>query len=164
MTKVFRLLSLWKMLIILQLIVVQNDVAIQRAEEQVNHVLMLKSFLEVVSELYMALEPATCDLLVTARALCRPELTNRSLDKIRNTIEPDVAYMRSALDLWNQRTFAVKTGLNGMLDVARQTYKEQTDEVHKHLDHLNGMVKGPFQHKRLANNPRHPRIARDSQV
>ncbi|KAJ4310632.1 MutS protein msh4 [Fusarium piperis] len=137
LTKVFRFLSLWEMLTMPQLIVVPKTTLIQRAEEQINHVLMLKSFLEAVSELYVALEPATSDLLVRVRTLCRPELTNCSFDKIRHTIEPDVIYMKSALDLWNQRTFAVKTGINGMLDVARQTYKEQTEEVHKYLDHLN---------------------------
>ncbi|RSL42649.1 hypothetical protein CEP53_012072 [Fusarium sp. AF-6] len=122
--------------ILTKLIVVPKTKQIHMIEEQINHVLLLKSFLEAVSELYIALEPATCNLLVKVRDLCRPELTNRGLDKIRHIIEPDVAYMKSALDLWNQRTFAVKTGINGMLDVARQTYKEQTEEIHKHLDHL----------------------------
>lgn len=124
----------------LQLIVVPKNMPIQKVEEQINHVLMVKSFLEAVSELYIALEPATSDLLVRVRDLCHPELTNRGLDKIRRTIEADVTYMNSALDLWNQRTFAVKGGINGMLDVARQTYKEQTEEVHKYLDRLNGMM------------------------
>lgn len=124
-----------------QLIVVPKTKQIHLVEEQINHVLLLKSFLEAVSELYIALEPARCNLLVKVRDLCHPELTNRGLDKIRHAIEPDVTYMKSALDLWNQRTFAVKTGINGMLDVARQTYKEQTEEVHKHLDHLNGMIR-----------------------
>ncbi|KAJ3466231.1 hypothetical protein MRS44_006889 [Fusarium solani] len=120
-----------------RLIVVPKNMPIQKVEEQINQVLMVKSFLEAVSELYIALEPATCDLLVKVRDLCHPELTNRGLDKIRHTIEADVTYMKSALDLWNQRTFAVKGGINGMLDVARQTYKEQTEEVHKYLDRLN---------------------------
>ncbi|KAI8723059.1 hypothetical protein NCS52_00160800 [Fusarium sp. LHS14.1] len=123
--------------ILTKLIVVPKNMPIQKVEEQINHVLMVKSFLEAVSELYIALEPATCDLLVRVRDLCHPELTNRGLDKIRHTIEADVTYMNSALDLWNQRTFAVKGGINGMLDVARQTYKEQTEEVHKYLDRLN---------------------------
>ncbi|KAM6534151.1 MutS protein msh4 [Fusarium falciforme] len=119
------------------LIVVPKNMPIQKVEEQINQVLMVKSFLEAVSELYIALEPATSDLLVKVRDLCHPELINRGLDKIRHTIEADVTYMKSALDLWNQRTFAVKGGINGMLDVARQTYKEQTEEVHKYLDRLN---------------------------
>lgn len=28
-------------------------------------------------------------------------------------------------------------GINGLLDVARQAYKENTDDVHKHVEELN---------------------------
>lgn len=100
---------------------------------------MVKSFLEAIPELYTALGPATCDLLTKIRGRCCPEITGPILDKIRQTIEADVTYMKSALDLRNQRTFAVKAGINGMLDVARQTYKELTEEIHLHIDALNGM-------------------------
>lgn len=99
---------------------------------------MVKSFLEAIPELYAALQPATSVLLMKIRDLCRPEIRRRTLDKIRNIIEADVTYMKSALDLRNQRTFAVKAGISGMLDVARQTYKELTEEIHKHVDEVNG--------------------------
>lgn len=99
---------------------------------------MVKSFLEAIPELYAALQPATSALLMKIRDLCRPEIRRRTLDKIRNIIEADVTYMKSALDLRNQRTFAVKAGISGMLDVARQTYKELTEEIHKHVDEVNG--------------------------
>ncbi|KAG5770489.1 hypothetical protein H9Q72_002654 [Fusarium xylarioides] len=70
--------------------------------------------------------PTRPDLFITPR-----------LNTIRQTIEADVTYMKSALDLRNQRTFAVKAGINGMLDVARQTYKELTEDIHQHIDALN---------------------------
>ncbi|KAF4445904.1 hypothetical protein F53441_10375 [Fusarium austroafricanum] len=120
-----------------KLIIVPTSADVQKVEEQINQVLMIKSFLESIPELYTALAPATSALLVKIRELCRPEITNQSLNRIRLTIEADVTYMKSALDLRNQRTFAVKAGINGMLDVSRQTYKELTEEVHKHLDTLN---------------------------
>ncbi|KAJ4269891.1 MutS protein msh4 [Fusarium torreyae] len=120
-----------------KLIIIPTTADIQQVEEQINQVLMIKSFLESIPELYTALGPATSVLLVKIRELCRPEITSRSLNKIRQTIEADVTYMKSALDLRNQRTFAVKAGINGMLDVARQTYKELTEEIHKHVDALN---------------------------
>ncbi|KAL4722088.1 MutS protein msh4 [Fusarium chlamydosporum] len=119
------------------LIIVHTDVDVQKIEEQINQVLMVKNFLEAIPELYTALGPATCNLLVKIRDRCCPEITSPTLDKIRETIEADVTYMKSALDLRNQRTFAVKAGINGMLDVARQTYKELTEEIHLHLDALN---------------------------
>ncbi|KAG5658576.1 hypothetical protein KAF25_010757 [Fusarium avenaceum] len=124
-----------------KLIIVPTSADVQQVEEQINQVLMIKSFLESIPELYTALEPATSVLLVKIRELCRPEITSQSLNKIRQTIEPDVTYMKSALDLRNQRTFAVKAGISGMLDVARQTYKELTEEIHKHLEALNEVHK-----------------------
>ena len=98
---------------------------------------MVKGFLESVSELYSALGPANSDLLVKIRELCSPEITTPILMNIRRIIEPDVTYMKSPLDLRNQRTFAVKSGISGMLDVARQTYKELTEETHRHVDEIN---------------------------
>ncbi|KAF5677578.1 dna mismatch repair msh4 [Fusarium heterosporum] len=124
-----------------KLIIVPTNVDLQQIEEQINQVLMIKSFLECIPELYTVLSPATSDLLVKIRELCRPEKASRSLNKIRQTIEPDVTYMKSALDLRNQRTFVVKAGISGMLDVARQTYKELTEEIHKHLEALNASLR-----------------------
>lgn len=120
-----------------KLIIVPPPGDVQQVEEQINQVLMVKSFLEAIPELYAALQPATSALLMKIRDLCRPEIRRRTLDKIRNIIEADVTYMKSALDLRNQRTFAVKAGISGMLDVARQTYKELTEEIHKHVDEVN---------------------------
>ncbi|KAF4332620.1 DNA mismatch repair MSH4 [Fusarium beomiforme] len=120
-----------------KLIIVPTSANVQQVEEQINQVLMIKSFLESIPELYTALGPATSVLLTKIRELCRPEITSHSLNKFRQTIEADVTYMKSALDLRNQRTFAVKAGISGMLDVARQTYKELTEDIHKHIDALN---------------------------
>lgn len=62
------------------------------------------------------------------------------LNNICRVIEPDVTYTKSPLDLRNQRTFAVMSGISGMLDVARQTYKELTEEIHQHVDEINGTI------------------------
>ena len=81
-------------------------------------------------------------MLAKIRDLCCPEVTGPILSQIRKVIEDDVTYMKSPLDLRNQRTFAVKAGISGMLDVARQTYKELTEEIHQHVDEMNGLSKG----------------------
>lgn len=101
---------------------------------------MVKGFLESIPELYRALAPANSTLLVKIRDLCCPEIAAPILANIRTIIEADVTYMKSPLDLRNQRTFAVKAGISGMLDVARQTYKELTEEIHQHVDALNGTL------------------------
>lgn len=107
-------------------------------EGQINNILLMKSFLEATPELHQALTSARSVLLAKIRDNCHPELTNPVLDSIRRVIEADVTYMKSPLDLRNQRTFAVKPGVNGMLDVARQTYKELTEDIHQHVDQING--------------------------
>lgn len=121
----------------IQLIIVAKSDEVSYVEEQINHVLMIKGFLESVPDLHRALAPARSNLLVKARDLCRPEIAGRILRDIRSVIEADVTYMKSPLDQRNQRTFAVKAGINGMLDVSRQTYKELTEEIHHHVDELN---------------------------
>ena len=101
---------------------------------------MIKSFLECTSDLYSAMRPAKSALLTKIRDLCHANITRPILMKIRETIEADITYMKSALDLRNQRTFAVKSGISGMLDVARQTYKELTEGIHEHVDNINGRL------------------------
>ncbi|KAK5988467.1 MutShomolog 4-like protein [Cladobotryum mycophilum] len=108
------------------------------SEEEITQVLMVKSFLESVSELYRALLPAQSHLLVKCFELCDPKWTVPILNNIKIVIEPNVRYMKSALDLRNQRAFAVRSGIDAMLDVSRQTYKELTEEIHIHVDRLNG--------------------------
>lgn len=109
-----------------------------RLEEQTSQVLMVKSFLEATITLHRALAPATSELLIKQRDLCRQDITFAIMREISTVIEPDVTFAKSALDIRNQRTFAVRSGIDGMLDVCRQTYKENTEEIHEHVDMLNG--------------------------
>ncbi|KAL5092472.1 hypothetical protein Trisim1_001725 [Trichoderma cf. simile WF8] len=120
-----------------KLVIIRNVTGVSAVEEQLNHILMIKSFLESVPDLYRALHTAKSDLLVKIRNLCQPETTVPILLNIKRVIEPDVTYMKSPLDLRNQRAFAVKSGISGMLDVARQTYRELTEAIHAYSDHIN---------------------------
>ena len=69
---------------------------------------MLKTFLEKVATIFKALEPAKGNLLLKVRDLCSPDIVNPPLALIMETIEPNVTYVKSPLELRNQRTFAVK--------------------------------------------------------
>lgn len=57
---------------------------------------------------------------------------------IRKVIEADVTYMKSPLDLRNQRAFAVKSGINGFLDAARKGYTELTKHINKYSIDIGG--------------------------
>jgi DNA mismatch repair protein MSH4 len=51
-------------------------------------------------------------------------------------INEDTTYAKQPLELRNQRTYAVKSGVNGLLDVARTTYKEAMEDVYQHSNEL----------------------------
>lgn len=51
-------------------------------------------------------------------------------------INEDTTYAKQPLELRNQRTYAVKSGVNGLLDVARTTYKEATEDAYHHCTEL----------------------------
>ncbi|CEJ93779.1 hypothetical protein VHEMI09348 [[Torrubiella] hemipterigena] len=117
-------------------IVISTVDDVVKCEEQIERILMIKGFLEAILEFHTALSPASCALLVKARDICSPEISSPIIRKIRTVIEADVTYVKSALDLRNQRCFAVKAGISGYLDLLRQAYKELTGDVHQLVDDL----------------------------
>lgn len=121
-----------------QLITIPSASKISQAEQQINQLLMVKSFLEAAKDLNAAMIPARAPLLVKIRDLCGLEKIASILQKLTTVMEPDVTYTKSALDLRNQRTFAVRSGISGILDVSRQAYKELTEEIHIYVEQLNG--------------------------
>jgi DNA mismatch repair protein MSH4 len=120
------------------MITISSNATVIQAEEQINHVILIKSFLESVPELYQALTGCRSALLLKIRDLCQPSMTEPILSRILEVIQSDVTYMTSPLVMRNHRTYAIKAGINDMLDVARQTFKELTDEVHLHVDDIEG--------------------------
>lgn len=88
--------------------------------------------------------------------LCAPEKVASVQALIDDTINPDIAYQKKPLDLRNQRTHAVKVSrisrhsrkasaltnaqsrVNGLLDVARQTYKEANADAYQLVTELGG--------------------------
>lgn len=120
------------------MITISNKCTIIHVEEQINHVILIKTFLESIKELYQALVGCKSALLLKIRDICDPDMTDPILTAICRVIEDDVTFMKSPLDMRNQRTYAVRAGINDMLDVSRQTYKELTEEVHLHVSDVEG--------------------------
>ncbi|OBT77833.1 hypothetical protein VF21_03230 [Pseudogymnoascus sp. 05NY08] len=119
------------------LIIQPTQPDIQHSEQSINHILMLKTFVQCVGPVYEALSSARSPLLVDIRSVCRPDNITSTLKIISEVINDDVTFQRSPLDLRYQRTYAVKSGVNGLLDVARQTFKEATEDVHQHVSAIN---------------------------
>lgn len=65
------------------------------------------------------------------------------LELIDRVINEDTTYARQPLELRNQRVYAVKSGVNGLLDVARTTYKEATEDAYQHSSELSSKKAHP---------------------
>ncbi|KAL2889985.1 MutS protein -like protein 4 [Ceratocystis lukuohia] len=126
--------------ILTKMVFVTTKVSLYESEQALNQVLMVKQFLESVPQVHAALLPAKSPLLTKIRDLCRPEITHPVLAKILESIEPDVTYAKAPVELRNQRTFAVKRGINGLLDVARKTFKEGQEDIYSHFEELNSTL------------------------
>lgn len=135
-----------------QLIIIPTKPSIHATEQNINDVIMLKQFINLVNPIYEALTGARSWMLnnirevrkpavalvsrLTLVQLCAPENIRPVQDLIDAIINEDTAYARQPLELRNQRTYAVKSGVNGLLDVARMTYKEALEDAYQHVTEL----------------------------
>ncbi|KAF7188145.1 MutS protein-like 4 [Pseudocercospora fuligena] len=113
-------------------------------EQSINNVIMLKHFVTLVKPVFESLTGSRSEMLQEIQRLCSPENVDTVLDLINSTINEDTTFARQPLDLRNQRTYAVKSGINGLLDVARQTYKESMTDAMQHIADMVEEHKLPF--------------------
>ncbi|KAI1299112.1 DNA mismatch repair protein Msh4 [Xylaria venustula] len=118
------------------LVIVPQQSSISATEFAIDLVLRVKAFVIAVPQLCEALAAARTDLLRRIYGLCQKKVTQVVMDIITQTINDDVTAMKAPIDMRNQRIYAVKSGVHGLLDVARQTYKEATEDVYRHVDEL----------------------------
>lgn len=64
--------------------------------------------------------------------LCSPTNIWPVQELIDSVLNEDTTFAKQPLELRNQRTYAVKSGVNGLLDVARTTYKEAMEDAYQH--------------------------------
>jgi DNA mismatch repair protein MSH4 len=103
--------------------------SVKHSEQSINHIINLKHTLHAISGVAQSLGQCQNRLLVTIhRLLTNPRLTNFS-ELIDEVIEKNAMLEKTAVGIRHQRCFAVKAGCNGLLDVARQTYKETVNDI-----------------------------------
>ncbi|KZM21121.1 ATP binding [Ascochyta rabiei] len=122
--------------ILTALIVKPVKPTLQTTEQAINQVIMLKQFVSSVKPIFEALTGARSSMLNNIRELCAPENILPIQELIDEVINEDTTYAKQPLELRNQRTYAVKSGVNGLLDVARTTYKEATEDAYQHCTEL----------------------------
>ncbi|KAK4546235.1 hypothetical protein LTR36_002372 [Oleoguttula mirabilis] len=119
-----------------QLILIPVQLGVKDTEQAINNVIMLKQFVNLIKPVFEALTGARCLMLQEIRSMSANEHVEPVYELIDNTINEDTTYASQPLDLRNQRTYAVKSGVNGLLDVARQTYKEAMTDALQHIKDL----------------------------
>jgi len=122
--------------ILTSLIVIPTRPTLFTTEQSINHIIMLKQFVNSVYPVYEGLIGARSAMLINIRELCAPENVVPVQQMINRVINEDTTYAKQPLELRNQRTYAVKSGVNGLLDVARKTYSESMQDAYDHSKEL----------------------------
>ena len=135
-----------------KLILIPTQPSLTDTEQAVNNVIMLKQFVTLIQPVFEALTGTRSMMLQEIRNLCSAENIDPVRDLITEALNEDTTYARQPLDLRNQRTYAVRSGVNGLLDVARQTYKEAMTDALQHITDLAEEHNLPLQTK--FDNPR----------
>ena len=130
-----------------QLILIPTQPSLKDTEQAVNNVIMLKQFVILIRPVFEALTGARSTMLQEIRDLCSTENIDPVHDLINEALNEDTTYASQPLDLRNQRTYAVRSGVNGLLDVARQTYKEAMTDALQHITDLTDEHNLPLQTK-----------------
>ncbi|CAG8564154.1 9477_t:CDS:10 [Paraglomus brasilianum] len=117
--------------LITALIKVPQKQTVKHAEQNINNIIILKHTIQSIKSLYAALALCQSILLTGTRQVLEDERLGAIEKIINDVINEDATYQKSSLGLRNQRCYAVKAGFNGLLDVARQTYKEATNDVYE---------------------------------
>ncbi|RKO86224.1 muts domain V-domain-containing protein, partial [Blyttiomyces helicus] len=122
--------------LITSLIITPKQPSVRHAEQAINHVISLKHVLKTLDPLRAVLCGVDGKLLAAVQKITSdPRLAALEL-RIDDVINEDVTFQKGAMGLRNQRCYAVKAGFNGLLDVARQTYKETTNDVYELISSL----------------------------
>lgn len=119
-----------------QLILLPPQSNLKVLEQSINNVIALKQFVSLVKPVFEALTGSRSDMLVSIREICDYDNVEPIQILLDRVINEDTAYAKQPLDFRNQRTYAVKSGVNGLLDVARQTYKESMTDALQHIADL----------------------------
>ncbi|KAG0269965.1 MutS protein msh4 [Actinomortierella ambigua] len=127
---------------------VPSKPSIKHSEQTINNIIQFKYSLKLIAQLASNMAGCKNKLFVTIHRLLTDPSLAYCLEKINEVIDMNVVFEKTAIGLRNQRCFAVKAGFNGLLDVARQTYKEIVNDtfelVNNYVERYNLTLKIQF--------------------
>ncbi|XP_042202995.1 mutS protein homolog 4-like [Homarus americanus] len=106
----------------------------QRCELRLNYVISMKNTLELVDPLAKALHDVTDPLLLTIKEGVSSTVLEELLGVLREVVHEDARMVKGAAAMRTQRCYAIKSHVNGLLDVARKIYSEIIDDITEHVE------------------------------
>ncbi|XP_050724012.1 mutS protein homolog 4-like [Eriocheir sinensis] len=101
----------------------------QRSEQRLNYVIGLKNTLELLEPLGMALVAVADPFLASIRETVGHEGLQELLEVLRGVLHEDARLVKGAAAMRTLRCYAIRNGVNGLLDVARKIYSEIIDDI-----------------------------------
>ncbi|KAI8383998.1 muts domain V-domain-containing protein [Blakeslea trispora] len=115
-----------------------SNIAIHHAESKINQVIGLKQTIKSISVIASHLSSKKECLLIDKIHILLTNPVFSELEKIiQDTVNEEVSLQKTSLGIQNQKCYAIKAGVNGLLDVARQTYKETTEDIYELIEQYN---------------------------
>jgi DNA mismatch repair protein MSH4 len=118
--------------------------SIKSAESKITKIIHLKHTLELVQPLLEAIRDAESQLLMAYTMTLEDPRFKELYMKICSAVHDDTHYDKGSLNMRTQRCFAIRSGMNGLLDVARRTYTEIIDDIAALATHLSSKYNLPL--------------------
>lgn len=97
----------------------------------VSNIILLKEALDHLPTLQEALQGAKCSLLRNIKDICANPSFRLLLQRIEEVINEDIVHSRALFLSRTQQCFAVKSGIDGYLDVAREVFSSTSEAIHE---------------------------------
>ncbi|CAH8337856.1 unnamed protein product [Eruca vesicaria subsp. sativa] len=103
----------------------------RRSQNMISSIILLKTALDALPLLAMALKDAKCFLLANIyKSVCENDRYAAIRKRVGEVIDDDVLHARVPFVARSQQCFALKAGIDGFLDMARRTFCDTSEAIH----------------------------------
>ncbi|XP_010538470.1 PREDICTED: DNA mismatch repair protein MSH4 [Tarenaya hassleriana] len=103
----------------------------RRSQNMISSIILLKTALDALPLLAKVLKDAKCFLLTNiCKSVCENDKYASIRKKIGEVIDDDVLHARVPFVARTQQCFALKAGIDGLLDIARRTFCDTSEAIH----------------------------------
>ncbi|KAF8098214.1 hypothetical protein N665_0271s0031 [Sinapis alba] len=103
----------------------------RRSQNMISSIILLKTALDALPLLAMAIKDAKCFLLANIyKTVCENDRYASIRKRVGEVIDDDVLHARVPFVARSQQCFALKAGIDGFLDMARRTFCDTSEAIH----------------------------------